>query len=85
MLQYIVLRSTLNRLLGNVLMVRIREDQDRYVRGNLEYPDNGLDALTVGKKQIGDDCRYASRASHAQSLLSLRAFSYPLDDELRIA
>jgi hypothetical protein len=55
------------------------------MRGNLEYPGNGLDALTVGKKQIGDDCRYTSRASHAQPLLSLRAFSHPLDDELRIA
>jgi hypothetical protein len=85
MLQYIVLRSALNRLLGNVLMVRIREDQDWYVRRSLEYPYDGLEALAVGKKQIGDNGRYASRASHAQSLLSLRALSYPLDDELRIA
>jgi hypothetical protein len=66
-------------------MVRIREYQDWYVRGNLKYPDDGLDALTVGKKQIGNDRRYTSPASHAQSLLSLRAFSYPLDVELRMA
>ncbi len=57
-LQEIILCSTLYRQLGDILILRGAEDQDRNLRRGAKDPIEGLDSLAVGQKEVDQHCRY---------------------------
>ena len=66
-LQEIVLRSMLYRQLGDVLILRSTEDQDRNLGRRAKEPIEGLDSVAVGQEEVDQHRRYAVR-----SVLSVR-------------
>src|SRR6185436_18479811 len=61
-LQEIVLRSALYRQLGDVLILRSAQDQDRNLGRRPKEPIEGLDSLAVGQEEVDQDRRYAVRS-----------------------
>ena len=89
-LQEIVLRSMLYRQLGDVLILRSTEDQDRNLRRGAKEPIEGLDSVAVGQEEVDQHRRYAVRSllfcfPSSESFQALGTASDPFDLEGPVA
>ena len=87
-LQEIVLRSMLYRQLGDFLVLRSAQDQDRNLGRGAKEPIEGLDSVAVGQEEVDQYRRDAVRSLLSfprQAFQALGAASDPFDLEGPIA
>ena len=89
--QQIILCAPLNRELGDILVLRSAEDQDRNLRRQAKEAVEGLDSAAVGQEEVHEHRRYGihwlpSRLAFlGEALQALGAEPHPFDLESAIA